>query len=115
DRLDARLRHWPLAVVMRSRDCQQLALRLPHAAAQGLARRRQRLDALRHQLARHDPRRIVARLQARTLSARGRLDDLITRRHLAAAARVGHLGAGLHALSPLAVLARGYAVCWNET
>jgi exodeoxyribonuclease VII large subunit len=33
---------------------------------------------------------------------------------MAAVGHIGTLGARLDALSPLAVLARGYAVCWND-
>jgi exodeoxyribonuclease VII large subunit len=36
-------------------------------------------------------------------------------RRMAAVSRTAALGARLDALSPLAVLARGYAVCWDET
>ena len=39
----------------------------------------------------------------------------VGRRRLAADSRVRKLAAQLDALSPLAVLGRGYAVCWNET
>jgi exodeoxyribonuclease VII large subunit len=35
-------------------------------------------------------------------------------RRQAAEARSRELAARLHALSPLAVLGRGYAVCWND-
>ena len=36
-------------------------------------------------------------------------------RRMDAVRRTAALGARLDALSPLAVLARGYAVCWDET
>jgi exodeoxyribonuclease VII large subunit len=37
----------------------------------------------------------------------------VRRRHDRAHARLGALAARLDSLSPLAVLGRGYAVCWN--
>jgi exodeoxyribonuclease VII large subunit len=44
-----------------------------------------------------------------------RLHQFVRARRLEAEARAGGLAGRLHALSPLAVLARGYAVCWNGT
>lgn len=115
DRLQVALGHWPVTVVMHGRECQQLALRLPHAAARRLGKLQQRLDVLQHRLARRDARRVAAALRARVVGAENRLAQLaLTRRH-AAAARAGELAAQLQALSPLAVLGRGYAVCWNAS
>jgi exodeoxyribonuclease VII large subunit len=54
-------------------------------------------------------------LATRLVHARGRLHAAITRRRLVAAGRAATLSARLDALSPLSVLGRGYAVCWNET
>jgi exodeoxyribonuclease VII large subunit len=113
DRLATRLDHWPVRVVMRERDCRQLALRLGHAATARLAAARQRVDALTRRLERRNARALVAALRARTLAAGARLPDLIERRRLAAAGRLRTLAGRLDALSPLAVLGRGYALCWN--
>ena len=114
DRLQLALDRWPVTVAMHGREIQQLSLRLPHAAARRLAKSQQRLDALHHRLARRDARRVAAALRARVVAAEHRLSQLaLTRRHVAAS-RAAALGARLHALSPLAVLGRGYAVCWNE-
>jgi exodeoxyribonuclease VII large subunit len=113
DRLATRLDHWPVRVVMRERDSRQLTLRLSHAATARVAAARQRIDALTRRLERRDARALVAALRARTLAAGGRLPDLIERRRLAAAGRARTLAARLDALSPLAVLGRGYALCWN--
>jgi exodeoxyribonuclease VII large subunit len=38
----------------------------------------------------------------------------MARRHHASDARLRATAARLHTLSPLAVLGRGYAVCWND-
>jgi exodeoxyribonuclease VII large subunit len=114
ERLDARLRHWPALIVLRDRDGRELARRLERALAQRLGRLHGRFEGLRQRLERRDLRRVVPALRARILSADARLRESFTARHHRAGVRVGALTARLDALSPLAVLARGYAVCWNE-
>jgi exodeoxyribonuclease VII large subunit len=113
EQLQLRLDQWPTAVIMRERDCRQLGLRLRHAVRHHLNELRQRSGALGRRLERQDARRVIAALVTRTVRADGRLREIVSRRRLASAARVGTLGARLDALSPLAVLGRGYAVCWN--
>lgn len=114
ERVELRLRRWPPIVALRDRDVQELLMRLEHRVADGLARRRQLVDGLRRRLDRRDVRRVVAERRTRIVAADGRLHTLITGRRLAAAVRARELAGRLDALSPLAVLARGYAVCWNE-
>jgi exodeoxyribonuclease VII large subunit len=113
ERVHLRLDRWPTNLVMRDRDGRQLSLRLRHAMAGRLARLGQRFDALRRRLERQDARRVVGALQVRTTRADRRLRELLARRRQTAAARASQLSAQLDALSPLAVLGRGYAVCWN--
>jgi exodeoxyribonuclease VII large subunit len=80
-----------------------------------VSRHAQRFDALRRRLERRDVRRVTADLTMRIVRADGRLRELVTANRLAWHARVRALAAQLDAMSPLAVLGRGYAVCWNES
>jgi exodeoxyribonuclease VII large subunit len=115
DRLGLRLRQWPVRIVMRDRDRHELGLRLAHAMRTRVARHAQRFDGLRRRLERRDVRRVAADLTTRLVRADGQLRSLVTARRLGWEARVQALAAQLDAMSPLAVLGRGYAVCWNET
>jgi exodeoxyribonuclease VII large subunit len=114
-RVDAHLRQWPVRVVMLDRDRQELGLRLRHAFRGHLGRIAQRFESWRRRLDRRDVRRVLAELATRLERADGRLRERASRRRLAAEARARELAGRLDALSPLAVLGRGYAVCWNES
>jgi len=114
ERADARLRRWPVSVVMRDRDCQELALRLRRLVTGRINRTQLRFDALRRRLERRDVHRVAADLRARIVAADTQLRRLVAARQFDAAARTRELAARLDALSPLAVLGRGYAVCWND-
>jgi exodeoxyribonuclease VII large subunit len=113
-RLDAQLRRWPINVVMRERDCRVLDGRLTRAAAGRLGRLATRVNTLKQRLDQRDVRRVTAALKTRLVTADLRLRQLIAVRTVGAEARARALAGRLNALSPLAVLARGYAVCWNE-
>jgi exodeoxyribonuclease VII large subunit len=113
DRGELRLHRWPVRIVLRDRDVAQARLRLQRAAAARLQRAAARFDALRRRLERRDVRRIVAEIRTRLVRADGRLRACVETRRHAAAARAVALSARLDALSPLAVLGRGYAVCWD--
>jgi exodeoxyribonuclease VII large subunit len=115
DRLDLKLRHWPMKIELRERDRQDLDARLVTAVAGGLARARERFESWRRRLERRDVRRVTADLRTRTMQADGRLRTAIALRRHHAERRAATLAAQLDALSPLAVLGRGYALCWNES
>jgi exodeoxyribonuclease VII large subunit len=114
ERLHVRLHRWPTGVVMRDRDRQELAMRLDRAITNRVARLGQRFEGARRRLERRDIRRVAADLRTRLVAAEARLRDMAARRRMAAESRVRELAAHLNSLSPLAVLGRGYAVCWNE-
>jgi exodeoxyribonuclease VII large subunit len=112
--LETRLSRWPERVALRDRDVLDAGRRMAHALAARLAQARQRADGLDRRLARRDVRRVLADRQARIAQAEARLRALAAARRHAAERRFGALAAGLQALSPLAVLGRGYALCWND-
>lgn len=112
-RLHARLRQWPTLLMLRDRDVHQMVRRLDRAMATRIGVDAQRLERLQRRLESRDLRRVAAALSTRLTSAGGRLHAAMARRRLAAAARTATLTGRLDALSPLAVLARGYALCWN--
>ncbi len=114
DRLDLGARQWPVRVMLQDRDCHELALRLRQLATSRISRLTAAYDALRRRLDSGDVRRVTADFTVRTAAADVRLRAAAAALERAAQARAGELAGRLHALSPLAVLGRGYAVCWNE-
>jgi exodeoxyribonuclease VII large subunit len=113
-RVQARLQSWPTRVVLRQRDCQEYVLRMRHALVDRVARSGQRFESLRRRLEARDVRRVAADWRLRLVRTDARLRHAVQARHQGAGGRARELAAQLHALSPLAVLGRGYAVCWND-
>jgi len=62
----------------------------------------------------HEPGRRLESTRTRLATARERLRAAIAQRRQHLASRVGDVTGRLDALSPLGVLSRGYALCWNE-
>jgi exodeoxyribonuclease VII large subunit len=87
-----------------------LALRQESALAAQLRALEGRVAGLAAAVLRHDPRRALAQTRERLLALRNRLDRAIEGIVHASTANLGTLAAHLHALSPLAVLDRGYAL-----
>jgi exodeoxyribonuclease VII large subunit len=105
---------WPARVMMRERHAEELAFRMRRALATGLQRHERTMQALRRRLEARELTRRFALLRGRLQAADAKLAAGVQRRTARGSACVQSLTGRLHTLSPLAVLARGYAVCWNE-
>src|SRR5262245_59396278 len=75
--------------------------------------RQRRAQLLRRRLDACDIGRRLAGIRTRLVAADGRLASTIVQHHQRADARLREGAGRLETLSPLAVLGRGYAVCWN--
>ncbi len=87
-----------------------LVFRHESAVAAQLRARQTRVAELTAAVLRHDPRRALAQAREHLASLRARLDHAMARAVHAANLHLNALAARLHALSPLAVLERGYAL-----
>lgn len=104
----------PGRLAWRSRHAAELSSSLTAAARQSVITRARRVDRSRQALAQFDPRHRLGRIRTSLVTDHARLERAMAARRHRAEARVQALAARLHGLSPLAVLGRGYAVCWNE-
>jgi exodeoxyribonuclease VII large subunit len=102
----------PLRVAGRARHADELRAGLDRAMRGLLLDRRRRLEALRPRLDAVDPLKRLGSLRARLVAIDGRLHAAWTRRQARARTGLATLAARLQGLSPLAVLGRGYALCW---
>jgi exodeoxyribonuclease VII large subunit len=101
-------------LAMRARHSTELTHEMRRAMGSALARRHRSYQTLRLTLETFNLRRRLGHVRTRLATDDGRLGAAMTKRHHAADARLRASAARLDSLSPLAVLARGYAVCWNE-
>ncbi len=104
---------WQARLAMRGRRAAELSHQLRDVAVAILSRRQRAYGDLRLRLEARDLRRRMAVLRGRLEGAEGRLHAGAERSRHCAHSTFTAIAGRLETLSPLAVLARGYAVCWN--
>jgi exodeoxyribonuclease VII large subunit len=102
-------------LAMRGRHVGELSSSLRHAMTAATARRARRHELLRRALTQFDPRHRLAAVKTRLVTREGQLGRAASRKLHLADAGFKALAARLDGMSPLAVLARGYAVAWDST
>ncbi len=100
-------------VAMRGRHAAELGHALHRTVRAHVAERGRAYRVLRQTLDTYDLRRWLGRVRTRLVTAEGRLAGASARARHRADGQLRGAAARLEALSPLAVLGRGYAVCWT--
>jgi exodeoxyribonuclease VII large subunit len=105
---------FPGRVAMRGRHASELSHALARRMRESLASRERTLGGVRRRLEGCALGVRFAAIRSRLIGADGRLGAAMARRQHRADAQLRGCASRLDALSPLAVLGRGYAVAWNE-
>jgi exodeoxyribonuclease VII large subunit len=100
-------------LALKGRHAAEISHEMRRAMRAALAQRERAYNALRLKLETFDLRRRLGHVRTRLVAAEGRLGSVAAKRVHVAEARLRAGAARLESLSPLAVLGRGYAVCWN--
>ena len=100
-------------LAMRGRHAAELTHQLQVSMRAWVDARSREYRALRQRLEQRDLARRLATIHSRLTAADGRLAGAAGRARHRADAKFHALAGRLENLSPLAVLGRGYAVCWN--
>jgi exodeoxyribonuclease VII large subunit len=108
------MRGFPGRVAMRGRHVAELAYALGTALRLRQSTRERHVHQMTRRLATCDLGRRLAAVRGRLVAADARLFGAATGTRHRFESRLRDCAARLDALSPLSVLARGYAVCWNE-
>jgi exodeoxyribonuclease VII large subunit len=100
-------------VALRGRHAAELTHEMRRTMRAALSHRERLYQTFRLKLETFDVRRRFGVVRTRLVTVDGRLAAAAARRVHASDARLRDTAARLDSLSPLAVLGRGYAVCWN--
>jgi exodeoxyribonuclease VII large subunit len=105
---------WPGRLALGGRHIAELTHELGRVGRALVARRERRYHELRLVLETYDLRRQVGEVRTRLMRGDASLRAAAVRAHTLADGRFRGQAARLESLSPVAVLGRGYAVCWDR-